>query len=157
MTGVLFPAQFSSGPRMQELHQNHLNICIDYKYCSCWSGAVWLKDWTRIPLFLKKKNEKRKKMFFWFWRIVFCFLSCVKYLLQSWCIFLDTARAIWKGMKAIMVSMGVSAVSNISFFFWIKVVLQTGRIDFFLVLDRCLIACSVAEKKMYAKLSLEKS
>lgn len=33
------------------------------------------------------------------------------------------------------------------FFFWIKVVLQTGSIGFFLVLDRCLIACSVEEKK----------
>lgn len=31
-----------------------------------------------------------------------------------------------------------------------------SSIGFFLVLDRCLIACSV-EKKMYAKLSLEKS
>lgn len=59
-------------------------------------------------------------------------------------------------MKAITVFMGVSAVSNISFFFWIAVVLQTGSIGFFLVLDRCLNACSV-EKKMYAKLSLEKS
>lgn len=59
-------------------------------------------------------------------------------------------------MKAITVFMGVSAVSNISFFFWIAVVLQTGSIGFFLVLDRCLNACSV-EKIMYAKLSLEKS
>lgn len=55
-------------------------------------------------------------------------------------------------MKAITVSMGVSAVSNISFFCWI-----TSSIGFFLVLDRCLIACSVEKKKMYAKLSLEKS
>lgn len=47
-------------------------------------------------------------------------------------------------------------MSNISFiFFWIKVVLRTGSIGFFLVLDRCLIACSVEEKK-YAKLYLEK-
>lgn len=59
-------------------------------------------------------------------------------------------------MKAITVFTGVSAVSNISFFFWIKVVLRTGSIGFFLVLDRCLIACSVEEKKKYAKLYLEK-
>lgn len=52
-------------------------------------------------------------------------------------------------MKAITVFTGVSAVSNISFlFFWIKVVLRTGSIGFFLVLDRCLIACSVEEKKV---------
>lgn len=51
-------------------------------------------------------------------------------------------------MKAITVFMGESAVSNISFFFWIAVVLQTGSIGFFLVLDRCLNACSVERKNV---------
>lgn len=55
-------------------------------------------------------------------------------------------------MKAITVFTGESAVSNISSFFfslfWIKVVLRTGSIGFFLVLDRCLTACSVEEKKV---------
>lgn len=62
-----------------------------------------------------------------------------------------------KGNERYTVFMGVNMVSNIFFpffffFIWLSIVLQTCSIGFFLVLDRCLIACYV---EMYAKLLFE--
>lgn len=59
-----------------------------------------------------------------------------------------------KGNERYTVFMGVNMVSNIFFvFFWAINCDSNCSIGFFLVLDRCLIACSV---EMYAKLLFEK-
>lgn len=58
-----------------------------------------------------------------------------------------------KGNERYTVFMGVNMVSNIFFFYLDINCASNCSIGFFLVLDRCLIACYV---EMYAKLLFEK-
>lgn len=103
------------------------------------------------------KDYMRKSHFY---KIFRCPTDCAlftvlcKISFTNWCIFLDTAWAIWKGMREIQFLSEWTFWWAIFSFYFNNSCASNCSIGFFLVLDRCLIACYV---EMYAELLRKKS